>query len=89
MSLTEGEIEKELRSWDGFANALREDERRLFREMLASSYENAPAMQAKSSPFPVEALLMSLVFSQHGTIAELRREIEELKGMRENERLDP
>lgn len=79
MSLTEQDIEKELRSWDGFANALREEERRLFREMLACSYENAPAIQAKPSPFPLEALFMSLVFSQHIMIENLKREIEELK----------
>jgi hypothetical protein len=89
LSLADGEIEKELRSWDRFADALKGEERRLFREMMASSYENAPAMQVKSSPFPMEAVFMSLVFSQHRTIAKLRREIEELKEEMGRERLDP
>lgn len=85
MSLTTEDIEKELRSWDGFAGALREDERRLFRKMLASTYENAPAMQAGGSPFPVDALFMSLLFSQHRMIEKLKTEIAELKEGLENE----
>lgn len=72
MSLFDEEVPEEVRSWEGFANALRSEERALFEKMLASSLENGPAMRARTSPFPVEGLFMSILFSQHKLIEELR-----------------
>jgi len=86
--LSEGELEKELRSWDRFADALRAGDRSAFAQMLRSSCEYAPAMRARLEPFPVEALFMGLVLSQHRTIEQLKREISELRKAIETERLD-
>jgi uncharacterized membrane protein len=74
MSLDDGDIAREARSWEAFAGALREKDRDLFRRMLASARENAPAMQARASPFPVESLFMSILLAQHRLIEKLQCE---------------
>ena len=87
MALSDSDIFKEIDSWRRFADALRADDRELFREMMRLCYEYIPAMEAKGSPFPSEPLFMSLLFLQHKTIEWLRSEIERLKGP-EDARMD-
>ena len=79
MMLTDAEIIEELDSWVRFADALRAEDRDLFREMLWLCYEYFPAMQARESPFPTEALFMSLLLAQHKTIVWLAGEVEKLR----------
>lgn len=79
MTLSDGEIIKELGSWQRFADALRAEDRALFNEMLRLCYEYFPAIQAKDSPFPTEALFMSILLVQHKTIVWLAAEVERLK----------
>ncbi len=73
-SLVPGEMEEELRSWEKFARALRESDRVRFEGMLAAACEEMPAMQASASPFPVHALLMGILFSQHKAVEDLKAE---------------
>ncbi len=87
MTLTDSEIIEELESWGHFAGALRAEDRELFKEMLRLCYEYFPAMQARESPFPSEALFMSILLAQHKTIVWLAGEVEKLKGEK-NARLD-
>ena len=79
MSLSDSDIIEEIESWRRFADALRAEDREMFREMIRLCYEYIPAMEAKASPFPSEPLFMSLLFLQHKTITWLRSEIERLK----------
>jgi hypothetical protein len=79
VTLSDSEIIEELDSWRRFADALRADDRELFREMLRLCHEYFPAMQARDSPFPTEALFMSLLFVQHKTIVWLAKEVERMK----------
>ncbi|MDE1853915.1 MAG: hypothetical protein KGI38_09270 [Thaumarchaeota archaeon] len=79
MTLADGEMVEELDSWRRFADALRPEDRALFREMLRLCYEYFPAIHTKSSPFPTEALFASLLLAQHKTIAWLAGEVEKLK----------
>jgi hypothetical protein len=88
MTLSDSDIIEELDSWQRFADALRADDRALFNEMLRLCYEYFPAMQARDSPFPTEALFMSLIFVQHKTIVWLAAEIEKLKAEKDA-RMDP
>ncbi len=88
MTLTDAEIIEELDSWSRFADALRAEDRELFNDMLRSCYEYFPAMQARESPFPSEALFMSILLVQHKTIVWLAGELEKLKAER-SEGLDP
>ncbi len=79
MTLSDVEIMEELDSWQRFADALRADDKALFNEMLRLCYEYFPAIQARDSPFPTEALFMSLLLVQHKTIVWLASEVERLK----------
>ncbi len=88
MTLSDAEIIEELDSWQRFADALRAEDRALFNEMLRLCYQYFPAIQARDSPFPTEALFMSLLLVQHKTIMQLTAEVEKLKADG-NERLDP
>jgi len=78
LSLDGGEMLKEMESWRGFGDALRAEDRELFKDMMKQCYELLPAMEAKSSPFPSEALFMGLIFLQHKTILWLQKEVERL-----------
>jgi len=82
MALSDGEIIEEFDSWQRFADALRAEDRELFKEMLRLCYEYFPAIQARDSPFPTEALFMSLLLVQHKTIVWLASEIERLKRLK-------
>ncbi|MDG6910253.1 MAG: hypothetical protein JRN08_07780 [Nitrososphaerota archaeon] len=79
MTLTDGEIIEELDSWQRFADALRADDRALFKDMIRQCYEYFPSIQARESPFPAEAVFMSLLLVQHKTIVWLASEVEKLK----------
>lgn len=79
MTLSDGEIIEEMDSWMRFADALRAEDRALFKEMLRLCYEYFPAMQARESPFPSEALFMALLLVQHKTIVWLAGEVEKMK----------
>jgi len=79
MTLSDSEITEELDSWQRFADALRAEDRALFNEMLRLCYEYFPAMQARDSPFPTEALFMSLMLVQHKAIVSLVKEVERMK----------
>ena len=83
MTLTDAEIVEELDSWRGFGGALRAEDRDLFNEMMRLCYEYFPAMQARESPFPSEALFMSLLLMQHKTIVWLAGEVERMKAERD------
>jgi len=79
MTLTDGEIIEELDSWQRFGDALRADDRAIFKDMIRSCYEYFPAIQARDSPFPAESVFMSLLLVQHKTIVWLAAEVEKLK----------
>ena len=79
MTLSDGEIMEELDSWAHFADALGADDKALFREMIRRCYDYFPAIQARDSPFPAEAVFMSILLAQHRTILWLAEEVEKLK----------
>jgi hypothetical protein len=80
VTLSDSDVIEELESWGRFADALRAEDRVLFREMLRLCYEYFPAIQARESPFPSEGLFMSIMLMQHKTIVWLADEVEKLKG---------
>jgi hypothetical protein len=68
-----------IKSYEGYANLLRGQERREFDEMLRLCYRYAEAINAKGEPFPEEAVIMTLLFKQHLIIKELKQAIEKLR----------
>jgi hypothetical protein len=69
-------LAKEIESWRGFAESLRTEDRELFKKMLADCYRYAEAINAKGEPFPAEAMLMAMIFSQHKVISWLISRLE-------------
>ena len=61
-------LAQELKSWRGFADALREEDRTLFLRMLDECYQFIDSINSKGEYFSTESLLMSLVFVQHKII---------------------
>ncbi len=57
---------------------MRQEERETFLTMMEKCYAHAAAINAKGEPFPNEALLMSLVFSQYKMINWLVPKVAEL-----------
>lgn len=79
--------------WKGYADALRQEDKEAFLTMIEKCYAHAAAINAKSEPFPNEALLVSLVFSQYKMInwlvpkiAELSAKLDELEKEGEDKR---
>ena len=79
--------------WKGYADALRQEDKEAFLTMIEKCYAHAAAINAKGEPFPNEALLMSLVFSQYKMInwlvpkvAELSAKLDELEKEGEDKR---
>ncbi|HEU0144968.1 MAG TPA: hypothetical protein VFQ47_09305 [Nitrososphaera sp.] len=79
--------------WKGYADALRQEDKAAFLTMIEKCYAHAAAINAKGEPFPNEAMLMSLVFSQYKMInwlvpkiAELSAKLDELEKEGEDKR---
>ena len=70
MSLFPGDdlLSKEIESWKGFGDSLREEDREIFNNMIKQCYRHIEAINVKGEPYTTEAMLMSLVLSQHQMI---------------------
>ena len=79
MSLGKSKIVKEIDSWRPFGEALRADDRELYRQMMQRCCEYLPSMEVKAEPFANDSLFMGLVFLQHRMIDELTRKLEKLE----------
>jgi hypothetical protein len=79
LSLGRSKIVREIRSWSPFGDALRVDDRELYRKMVQDCCEYLPSMEARAEPFPSEALFMGLIFLQHRIIDQLTRQLEDLE----------
>ena len=61
-------LTQEIQSWQGFAETLRSDDRKVFSQMLNDCYQFDEAINTKGEYFSTESLLMGLVFVQHKII---------------------
>ena len=90
---TDDVLAKLQEQWKGYADALRQEDKVAFLTMIEKCYAHAAAINAKGEPFPNEAMLMSLVFSQYKMInwlvpkiAELSTKLDELEKEGEDKR---
>ena len=79
MSLGKSRIIKEIDSWRPFGEALRTEDRELYRKMMQRVCEYLPSMEVNAEPFPNDSLFMGLVFLQHRMIEELTAKVEKLE----------
>ena len=75
-------LSNEIKSWERFEYALREENRLLFNKMLSECKENEDYLHAANSKdeyFSAESLFMVLILQQQKTINELIAKISETK----------
>lgn len=61
-------LSRELESWRAFGESLREEDRRMFDKMLRQCYRHIKAINSKGELHTTEALMMSLILTQHQMI---------------------
>jgi hypothetical protein len=61
-------LAKEIESWSGFADALRDEDRVLFSRMLQHCYQYIDSINSKGEYYSTESILTCLVFVQHKII---------------------
>ena len=71
-------LEEELRRWERFRDALRINERAIFDDLMNECRRHASAAGAAALPVKTEGMFLSLLFSHHETLQELRRKIERI-----------
>ena len=69
------QLAKEIDAWKGFADGLRAEDQKIFRQMLGQCYKHIKAINAKGEAFPTESILMSLILSQQQIIEFLLKKI--------------
>jgi hypothetical protein len=75
-------LSEEIKSWERFEYALREENRLLFKKMLDECVENEDYMKAAGSKdeyFSAESLFMVLILQQQKTIKDLIAKVSERK----------
>ncbi len=79
MSLDKSKVVREIESWRPFGDALRADDKELYKRMMQQCCEYLPSMEARAEPFPSESLFMGLIFLQHRMIERLTRKVENIE----------
>jgi hypothetical protein len=59
---------KEIDAWKSFADGLRVDDQKIFKQMLNQCYKYLRAINAKGEAFPTESIMMALILSQQQMI---------------------
>ena len=71
-------LEDELKRWKRFRDALRIDERVIFDDLMDECKRNASAAGAAALPVKTEGMFLSLLFSHHKSLKELRDRIDRI-----------
>ncbi len=66
---------KEIDAWKSFADGLRVDDQKIFKQMLNQCYKYLRAINAKGEAFPTESIMMALILSQQQMIEFLLEKI--------------
>jgi hypothetical protein len=76
-------LEEELKRWKRFRDALRIDERPIFDDLMDECRRNASATGAAALPSKTEGMFLSLLFSHHKNLKELREKIDRINRLLE------
>ncbi|HDS59675.1 MAG TPA: hypothetical protein ENN54_05220 [Thermoplasmatales archaeon] len=66
-------MEDVIREWDGFKQALRREDRRLFDQLMQRGRRHASAASYAIRPHPIESLLMSILLEMEKDLDRLGR----------------
>lgn len=71
-------LEEEFKRWEKFQDALRIDEREIFEDLMDECRRYASAAGAATFPVKTEGMFLSVLFSHHKALKELRDKVEQL-----------
>lgn len=72
-------LENEIKRWDGFSKALRNDDREAFEQMMNACRNYASAASNATRPVLLEAMVMSILLAQQKALMEIKREVESIR----------
>jgi hypothetical protein len=72
-------LEDEIRRWDGFAKALRTEDKEAFEELMDACRSFASAGSNATQPVLFEPMVMSILLSQQKKLAKLEKELDAIK----------
>ena len=72
-------LESEIGTWNGFARALRSEEKEAFEALMDACRSNASAAGNATKPILFEPMVMSILLYQQVSLARLRKEMHDLK----------
>ena len=61
-------LAREIESWRAFGDSLRDEDKKIFDKMIQQCYKHIKAINAKGEPYTTEAMMMSLILTQHQMI---------------------
>jgi len=76
-------IEEEFKRWERFRDALRIDERPVFDDLMDECRRRASAAGAATLPVKTEGMFLSLLFSHHKSLKELREKVDRINRLLE------
>jgi hypothetical protein len=68
-------LEGEISRWNGFARALRKDDREAFEELMDSCRNNAMAAGNATNPIIFEPMVMSILLAQQKRLRKLEQDL--------------
>ena len=72
-------LEDEIRRWDGFAKALRSEDRIAFEELMDACRVSASAGSNATQPVIFEPMVMSILLFQQKKLSKLEKELNALR----------
>jgi hypothetical protein len=72
-------LEDEIRRWDGFAKALRSEDRTAFEELMDACRVSASAGSNATQPVIFEPMVMSILLFQQKKLSKLEKELNALR----------
>jgi hypothetical protein len=72
-------LEDEIRRWNGFAKALRKEDKEAFDALMDACRSYASAASNATKPILFEPMVMSILLSQQIRLQRLQKELDELK----------
>ena len=72
-------LDMEIQTWNGFAKALRTDDREAFEQMTDACRNHASAGSNATRPVIFEPMVMSILLEQQKRLAKLERELNAVK----------
>jgi len=76
-------LEEEFKRWKKFQDALRIDERETFEDLMDECRRYASAAGAATFPIKTEGMFLSVLFSHHKSLKELREKVDRIQRLLE------